>query len=304
MTDTQSKRSFRGRVLGEAFGVVRPVLVFAVAIGVMAVAMAIQGWHIPSLAMGGVLVLLAAVLVFQVHRSASALEARARNVASAARKAEEHYVDVLMRIVRCTEVHEGYQAGRSDRIGKLCSEIAGKLGLDGPLCDLMGIAGQLHDIGLIAVPEAVLRKATTLSNEELSSVRRHSEVSFDVLQPLEMLAPVLEGIRHHHERPNGTGYPSGLAGEDVPLEARIMSVAEAYESLTHDRPYRRALTPLEAMRELQRCTPDGFDEACVAALAKITNLDALEQAAAAAATGTRPPFRHRTEPAEQPSTDE
>jgi HD-GYP domain-containing protein (c-di-GMP phosphodiesterase class II) len=92
-----------------------------------------------------------------------------------------------------------------------------------------------------------------------------------------MLAGVLPAIRAHHERLNGTGYPAGLAGDEIPLGARILAVADAYEAMTHDRPHRPAVSPLIAMRELRRCCPSGFDPQCVEALAHVLNVPALEE---------------------------
>ena len=127
----------------------------------------------------------------------------------------------------------------------------------------------------------------------MRTVREHSDISYEVLKPLAMLAPVLPAIRHHHERTNGTGYPAALAGDAIPLEARILAVADAYDAMTHDRPHRQALSSLVALRELRRCCPSGYDSRCVEALAEVLHAPAMEkvQATMAAATevvvGTR-----------------
>jgi HD-GYP domain-containing protein (c-di-GMP phosphodiesterase class II) len=143
---------------------------------------------------------------------------------------------------------------------------------------LLSLAGRLHDIGLLAVPRDVLEKSTSLDREEFRIIKKHSEVSYEVLKPLGCLEDVLPAIRFHHERMNGTGYPSGLVGQAIPLEARIVAVADAYDAMTHDRPYRPALSPLQAMEELQRCTPEGYDKECVDALGRIMNFDVLARA--------------------------
>jgi HD-GYP domain-containing protein (c-di-GMP phosphodiesterase class II) len=165
-------------------------------------------------------------------------------------------------------------------------ELGTRLGLDEDACDKLIIAGQLHDIGLLAVPESVVRNQQ-FGPREHRAVQKHSEVSYEVLRPLEMLADVLPAIRSHHERLNGTGYPQGLAGENIPLFARILAVADAYDAMTHDRPHRPALRAVLAMRELRRCCPSGYDPACVDALAAAINAPALEETAAAQIAGSR-----------------
>jgi len=102
-------------------------------------------------------------------------------------------------------------------------------------------------------------------------------VSYAVLKPLDCISEdILMGIRHHHERMNGTGYPAGLAGEDVPIGARIIAVADSYDAMTHDRPYRRAMEPMQAMSELRRCVPAGYAPECVDALARTLRLTMVE----------------------------
>ena len=142
---------------------------------------------------------------------------------------------------------------------------------------MLELAGQLHDIGLLAVPETIIQSYARFGVEEFRSVQKHSEASYEVLKPLEMLADVLPAVRYHHERLNGTGYPAGLKEGQVPLGARILAVADSYDAMTHDRPHRAAMSPLVAMRELQRCCPSGYDPECVEALAEIMNIPALEE---------------------------
>ena len=159
----------------------------------------------------------------------------------------------------------------------MAEQIARKLDLPPQRCDQLRLAGLLHDIGLLAVSGNVLRKHGGFSAGEYESIQKHSVVSYELLQPMETLAEVLLAIRHHHERLNGTGYPDGLVGEDISLEARILAVADSYEAMTHDRPHRAAMTPLSAMGELRRCVPSGYDPRCVEALAAIVHLGELQE---------------------------
>ena len=157
---------------------------------------------------------------------------------------------------------------------------------------MLKIAGQLLDTGLLAVPEGLLNKRAHLGMGEFRTIKRHSDVSYEVLKPLSMLAEVLPAIRHHHERMNGTGYPAGLVGDRIPLGARILAVADTFDAMTHDRPHRPAMTPLEAITQLRQCSPAGYDSQCVAALSDIIHLPELQEIMASADA-----------PADQPDSD-
>ena len=243
---------------------------------IVAVAIAVKGWHVASVLLAVMMALIGGLLVLQVRRAVMHMRRRSILVREAALEAERHYVDVLRRIIRFVEARDKYGCGRSERVGRLAERIGGRLGLDDRKCALMGLAGQLHDIGLIAVPDAILTRPERLGTSDFQSVQKHPEVSYDVLKPLDSLAEALPAIRYHHERMNGTGYPSGLTGQEIPLEARIIAVAEAFEAMTHDRPHQPGVTPLAAMRELRRCTPAGYDPACVEALAQVVHLPELQ----------------------------
>jgi HD-GYP domain-containing protein (c-di-GMP phosphodiesterase class II) len=261
----------------ETTEIAHTVLISAVAIFVLAFALALEGWHGVSLLIAIAIGLVTFRIVVQVTWTVRHFRQRGEAMRHMALEAEDHYIAVLKRIVRFTELREGYDRNRCERIGKLCEQISRKMGLDERTCEMMNVAGWLHDIGLLAVPEQILHKVSRLSGEEFRSIKKHAEASYEVLQPLTMLQEVLPAIRHHHERLNGTGYPHGLRGEAIPLQARILAVAEAYDALTHDRPHRPAMSPLKAVRELQRCSPAGFDPQCVEVLAEILNIPALEE---------------------------
>ncbi len=261
----------------------RQVGISMVAMAVVAVAMAAKGWQAPSLALGLMMVLMAALALLQVHRALRGADLKAADYARAANDAEEHYVKVLQRVIDVSEARERFGKGRSERIGKLCEQLGQHLRLPRRSCRLLRIAGTLHDIGLLAVPRELLTKAGSLDREEFRIVKKHSEVSYEVLKPLRCIGDILLAIRYHHERMNGTGYPAGLVGQAIPTEARILAVADAYDAMTHDRPYRPALTSLQAMEELQRCSPEGFDPEVVDALGKIIHADALAKAAGSSA---------------------
>ena len=270
----------RGRIpfLSHADDVIRPVCVSLTAIGVIACAMAIQGWQMTSLALIGVIALIAGNLVFQVYRSVHYHRERSDAISQAARQAEEHYAEVLRRIVQYVEARDRYAVGHSNRVGALAEKIARQLDLSPRRAHLLRWAGELHDIGLLSVPGGILSEGGHIGVDGFRSIMQHSRIGYEILRPLQFLADVLPAIRHHHERMNGTGYPGELRGEKIPLDARILAVADAYEAMTHDRPHRPAMAPLAAMRELRRCTPAGYAEPCVRALENVVHLPDLEKA--------------------------
>jgi HD-GYP domain-containing protein (c-di-GMP phosphodiesterase class II) len=240
-----------------------------------------------SLALGGLIAAIAGALLFQVHRAVSQLNNQSEAVRQAAREAERHYIGVLGRIIRCIEARDEYSAGRSERVGRLTEDIARKLGLPEDKCSQLGLAGRLHDIGLMAVPENVLNERARLNRDEFHTVQKHCDVAYEVLMPLESLREVLPAIRYHHERMNGTGYPAGRQGREIPLEARILAVADAYDAMTHDRPYQAAITAVDAMRELRRCSPAGYDPRCIDALTDALHLRDLEESLTAGAVSEK-----------------
>jgi len=264
----------------ELWELVRPVCVCLLAIGVVAWAMAIKGWDMTSLELGVMLLGIGTIVVMHIHRVLKGFVHDSALLRKAAIEAERHYTDVLTRIIGHVEGRDRYWTGHSHNVAALSEKIARKLGMPSDHCELVGLAGRLHDIGILAVPPSIRMNRSRLVVEELRSVQKHPEVSYEVLQPLGSIAPVLPAIRWHHERLNGTGYPKGLAGEQIPLEARILAAADAYDAMTHDRPHRPAMTPLQAMLELRRCTPAAFDPRCVDALAEIVNLPDLEMTVA------------------------
>jgi HD-GYP domain-containing protein (c-di-GMP phosphodiesterase class II) len=122
----------------------------------------------------------------------------------------------------------------------------------------MRLAGLLHDVGKIGVPDAILKKPAALTHDEYEQMKSHSVLGEAIMNAADMRVEA-HWVRHHHERIDGTGYPDGLAGEDIPLESRIILVADAFEAMTSDRPYRQALGQSYAMAELRRHSGAQFD---------------------------------------------
>ncbi|MFW6146320.1 MAG: HD domain-containing phosphohydrolase [Planctomycetota bacterium] len=231
----------------------------------------------PSLTTMG-LALLAApmvVLAWRALRREGRLHERMRAQAQAAVEAENHYFEVLSEVMAVVEGRDRYLAGRSGRIAALTNQMAVAVGLDASEAALLGRIARVHDIGLLSVEPEVLRKATGLTGAEYGAVKKHCQVGCHMLRPLTFLRPMLDAVLYHHERMNGTGYPEGLTGEQIPLPARILAVADSYEAMTHDRPHRHSLTSRQAVGELIRCADVGYDRRCVKALAEIAHAEDL-----------------------------
>lgn len=151
-------------------------------------------------------------------------------------------------------------------VARLCFRLARRMGLSAWEVHDVGIAGLLHDVGKICVPDAILQKPGRLEPHEMAVVRRHSVHGAEILAPVPSLAAVATAVRHHHENFDGTGYPDGLAGDGIPLPARIVLVADAYDAITSDRPYRAGRDPETALRILHEHRGSQFDPAVVATL--------------------------------------
>jgi diguanylate cyclase (GGDEF)-like protein/putative nucleotidyltransferase with HDIG domain len=168
-------------------------------------------------------------------------------------------------LARAVDERDAYMGRHSFAVGELAARLAVRLGLDGGTVELMRLAGRLHDIGKLAIPEEILRKQGPLSEEERRILERHCQIGFRMLDSLGV-EPVASWVLHHHERWDGSGYPSGLAGEEIPLGARIIFAADAFDAMTHDRVYRPGVPPEDALSELGRCAGSQFDPEVVAAL--------------------------------------
>lgn len=252
------------------------VSALAIALGVYAIVLQEHGWKVVLLA--AVVLLVAAGAVLQVSRAVRLLHDKQEELRRSAARAERHYFKVLRRVAAAIEAREPYTRGRSKRVGLLARQMAEKMSLPSRQCRLLGLAAQVHDIGLLSVPDGILNKPAKLAAQEFRSVKKHPEVSFRILEPLNFLAEVLPAVRYHHERMNGTGYPYGLSGDQLPVSARILAVADAFDAMTHDRPHRRALSALEAVGELHRCSPAGYDEKCIAALEEVAHVHQIRMA--------------------------
>jgi HD-GYP domain-containing protein (c-di-GMP phosphodiesterase class II) len=170
---------------------------------------------------------------------------------------------VLFHVVRAVAdaIHAGdsYMVGHSSRVAAYCEQIADSLGLAPRDRLLLFVSASFHDVGYLSTPEYILRKPSVLAEDEMEEVRIHPLRGAEVFAIEPSLGEIARAVRHHHERFDGSGYPEGLRGDEIPLFSRIILVAETYEAMTHHRPYRRALSTEEAARRLQESAGSQLD---------------------------------------------
>jgi diguanylate cyclase (GGDEF)-like protein/putative nucleotidyltransferase with HDIG domain len=154
----------------------------------------------------------------------------------------------------------------SRAVAELAAQVAESLGWQPADISLLRLAGTLHDVGKVAVPDHILRKPGHLTEEEYAEVKTHSVIGAEMVSRIPSMEPVVPWIRHSHEHVDGSGYPDGLAGDAIPLASRILLVADAFDAMTSDRSYRRAMPVTDAIDELRRNVGRQFDERCVDAL--------------------------------------
>lgn len=154
---------------------------------------------------------------------------------------------ILFSLVRALEAKDSFTHGHSERVAKLSMELGKCLGLSDRDLHPLHKGGLLHDIGKIGVKESVLLKPDKLTDEEMAHIKTHPEQGYDICLPLKTLGPCLPVIRSHHERLDGKGYPDGLVDAEIPLLAKITAVADTFDAMTHNRPYRSAMTKPQAL---------------------------------------------------------
>ncbi|HEV8440216.1 MAG TPA: HD-GYP domain-containing protein [Methylomirabilota bacterium] len=175
----------------------------------------------------------------------------------------------LRGLANALEARDAHTHGHSTRVAGLARQLAVGMGLPAHRAERVAQAALLHDLGKIGVPERVLGKPGPLTAEEWEIMRRHPVTGAQIVSPLEFFDEGAIIVRHHHERLDGSGYPDGLAGEAIPLGARIVAVADVYDALTSDRPYRRSLSQADAVRVLQDEAGRTLDARLVALLVEI-----------------------------------
>lgn len=169
------------------------------------------------------------------------------------------YNETLRSLVKALDTRDSETGGHSERVTLIALSIARQLKLDEKQIQQIHWGALLHDVGKIGIPDSILRKPGKLTDEEWKFMRSHPQTGYEMLKGIPFLAPALDVVLHHHERYDGLGYPSGLSGKDIPLSARIFAIADTFDAMTNDRPYRKALTHEETISEINRCVNKQFD---------------------------------------------
>jgi HD-GYP domain-containing protein (c-di-GMP phosphodiesterase class II) len=171
------------------------------------------------------------------------------------------------------EAKDYYTRGHSDGVTRYAVEIAQEMGLPEKEIEIIKHAGILHDLGKLGIDNAILRKPGKLTDEEYNLVKKHPELGENMLMPLKFLKDEKSIVRHHHERFDGTGYPDGIKGKAIPLGARIIAVADTFDAITSDRPYRPIYPMNKAVEEIRECSGTQFDPSVVEAFLQLIKND-------------------------------
>ncbi len=181
--------------------------------------------------------------------------------------------DTLMALADTIDKRDKYTYLHSARVAEYAKKIAQKLQLSQEKVEKIETAGRVHDLGKIAIEDTILRKHTGLTDEEYAVIKQHPELGYRLIKNLKPYEEVAKYILYHHERLDGKGYPMGISGLEIPLGARILAVADSYDAMTSDRPYRTALPQAAAVQELIKCSNFQFDPDVVAAFIKVLKED-------------------------------
>ena len=204
------------------------------------------------------------------------------NLTERTRELQRAYVELLERLALVGEFRDDDTRQHTERVSEMAAAIGSEMGLDQETCTLLRYSTLLHDLGKVAVPDAILLKAGRLTPEEMAVMRTHAEKGAEILSdsssPLLNAAEVI--ARHHHERWDGAGYPKGLSGKTIPLLARIVAVADVFDALTQDRPYKAAWPFSVAIAEIRKLSGTHFDPEVVDAFLRAVGEDSSQKRAA------------------------
>jgi diguanylate cyclase (GGDEF)-like protein/putative nucleotidyltransferase with HDIG domain len=213
----------------------------------------------------------------KLRKAAETIRSQNVSLEQANRLLRERSTAAMESLSATVDARDAYTAGHSRRVQQLALAIGRELGLSQAELDLLGHAALFHDIGKLAIPDAVLLKPASLTTDEWALMQRHADEGARIIDRLGFLNDAVPAIRHHHERFDGTGYPDGLAGEDIPLGARIIHVADALDSMLTTRIYRAARPADEALEELRRGSGNQFCPRCVTALERLLHTNTNDE---------------------------
>lgn len=169
------------------------------------------------------------------------------------------YFDTIKAITNSIEARDPYTKGHSERVARFSKAIAEELNWDKNEIELIDWGGMLHDVGKIGIPDSILNKPEKLTNDEYNKIKLHPLIGAQIVKDISFLESVIPYILEHHERFDGKGYPGGVAGENISIKGRLLAVADAFDAMTSDRPYRKALKPEDALKEISRNRGTQFD---------------------------------------------
>src|SRR4051812_11416119 len=212
----------------------------------------------------------------KLRQAAETIQTQNVSLEQANRLLKERSTAAMESLSATVDARDSYTAGHSRRVQQLALAIGREIGLSQAELDLLGHAALFHDIGKLAIPDAILLKPASLTADEWALMQRHAEEGARIIDRLGFLQDAVPSIRHHHERFDGTGYPDRLKGEEIPLGARIIHVADALDSMLTTRIYRAARPAAEALGELRRAAGTQFCPRCVGALERILPLESIE----------------------------
>jgi putative nucleotidyltransferase with HDIG domain len=176
---------------------------------------------------------------------------------------KELFLGTIKSLSKAIDAKSYWAAGHSERVTRYALLLGREMGLTESELKDLELAGLLHDIGKVATYDTILEKSKVLTAKEFTVMQKHPHQGVELLEPIKQLKRILPAIRHHHERYDGTGYPAGLKGDNIPLWARILAVCDAYDAMTTKRPYRETLSKQKAMKELKYCAGSQFDPVVV-----------------------------------------
>jgi putative nucleotidyltransferase with HDIG domain len=191
---------------------------------------------------------------------------------------------MLSMLTRAIEARDPYTRGHSSRVTDMAEAVARALGWSEERIASLRVGGPLHDIGKLAVSDEVLCKEGRLDDDELAQIREHPKIGAKLLLRVTALREAIPYVLYHHERWDGTGYPSGKRGEEIPVEARVLAIADAFDAMTSDRPYRNALSREDALAEVERCAGTQFDPMIARVFLEVFGHDTAGDVRAAAAS--------------------
>jgi HD-GYP domain-containing protein (c-di-GMP phosphodiesterase class II) len=182
-------------------------------------------------------------------------------IENAALYSDQHslFLGMVEALTASIDAKDRYTCGHSERVGLMASALARAMGMKPEEAERVRVAGLLHDVGKIGVPEAVLTKPGRLTEAEFEQMKRHPAIGYRILRDMPSLEDILPGVLHHHERWDGRGYPDGLAGEKIPHIARLLGVADAFDAMSSTRSYRAAMPRQKVLSEVLRCAGEQFD---------------------------------------------